>query len=165
MKIQGCSLVLHARVTSVALCSRKARTGHCFGQVDHLSIIWFFLSLILSLVRSTTCLGLSCLKNSRNNNNFNTERVDELMINCCLWTRWGTTQPQTFTTNPRVWAQLCYSIDLRFNIQHSSLDKEIATISNQENQTLSLNSILFELITTNSIKVFSCTSFVSHTHE
>ena len=109
----------------------------------------FGLSCLLSLilVRSTPCLSfglrlvLSCLKNSTNNNDFNTERVDELMINCCLWTRWGTTQPQTITTSPRVWAQLCYSIDLRFNIQHSSLDKEIANKSNKKNQTPSLQSI------------------------
>ena len=81
---QGCALVLHTRVTSVALCSRKARAGHSFGQVGHFSIIWFKTCLDICL--------LSCLKKSTNNNNFNTERVDELMINCCLWTRWGTTQ-------------------------------------------------------------------------
>ena len=64
---QGCALVLHTRVTSVALCSRKARAGHCFGQVEHLSIIWFCLSLIsylgqvnpLSIIWFKTCLILS----------------------------------------------------------------------------------------------------------
>ena len=120
----------HAQATALV----RSTTCPSFG-------LYCLLSLILSLVRSTTYLGLSCLKISTNKSNFNTERVDELMINCCLWTRWGTTQPQTFTTSPRVWAQLCYSIDLRFNIQHSSLDIDIANISNQENQTLSLHSI------------------------